>query len=189
MQRRPAKEAEEAGVIVLRSNFDRLSVLSVTAEVSVDDDDNQSEEEEEGGKPDALSRRWGRLTIGPKGGSTNVQRPKPEYDEAVGDARLAWRWVQGWRARLQNGGDIVEKVRWEWRLDRQMAVVPNTVPVVVAARVPEVVVECGSEVEDAPQCVRSGTKLHHRAKGEAYTSTVGLLRYLGYERGLTRSVP
>jgi hypothetical protein len=55
----------------------------------------------------------------------------------VGDARLAWRWVEGWRARLQKGGDVVEKARWEWRLERQMRV-PNAVPVVVVKE-PEVV--------------------------------------------------
>ncbi|KAH6857026.1 hypothetical protein B0I37DRAFT_369020 [Chaetomium sp. MPI-CAGE-AT-0009] len=39
-------------------------------------------------------------------------------------------WVEGWRARLRKGGDVVEKARWEWRLDLPEEV-PASVPVVV----------------------------------------------------------
>jgi hypothetical protein len=30
------------------------------------------------------------------------------------DERLAWIWVQGWRARLRGAGDLVEKCRYLW---------------------------------------------------------------------------
>lgn len=31
--------------------------------------------------------------------------------------RLAWLWVEGWRAQLRKGGDTVERARWEWKVD------------------------------------------------------------------------
>ena len=125
-------------VTVLSRNFDRLSVLSVRAEVSVDECGCSDEEEEEEGdagreererEGEAAKRLRARPTIGVRRGSSNR---RPRYAEAVGDARLAWRWVEGWRARLRKGGDVVEKARWEWRLDRTRPMgVPSVVPVVV----------------------------------------------------------
>jgi hypothetical protein len=136
MQQVAAKKA-----IVLSRNFDRLSVLSVRAEVSVDEGGSSNEEgEEEGEEGDSRGERGEREgeaarrlkakpTIGPRRGGSNR---RPGYAEAAGDARLAWRWVEGWRARLRKGGDVVEKARWEWRLDRTRSMgVPSTVPVVV----------------------------------------------------------
>lgn len=32
--------------------------------------------------------------------------------EGRGEYRMAWLWVQGWRARLRAGGDLVEKCRY-----------------------------------------------------------------------------
>ena len=140
-------------MVVLEGNFDRLRVLSVREEVDVDDDDDDDEgggggeeeyysEDEEGvegggGEEKGSAATTHRLmrttaTIGPK---RSAQRPS--YTGAVGDAKLAWQWVEGWRARLRKGGDVVEKARWEWKLDRQMRE-PNNVPVVVVS-VPEVV--------------------------------------------------
>ncbi|KAL1846154.1 hypothetical protein Daus18300_014343 [Diaporthe australafricana] len=37
--------------------------------------------------------------------------------EPGSDFRLAWLWVEGWRAQLRKGGDTVERSRWEWRVD------------------------------------------------------------------------
>lgn len=37
------------------------------------------------------------------------------------DFRLAWLRVEGWRAELRKAGDIVERARWEWKLDDLMA--------------------------------------------------------------------
>lgn len=37
--------------------------------------------------------------------------------ESDSDFRLAWLWVEGWRTQLRKGGDIVERARWEWRVD------------------------------------------------------------------------
>jgi ribonucleotide reductase alpha subunit len=31
--------------------------------------------------------------------------------------RLAWLHVEGWRQRLRKGGDIIERSRWEWRVE------------------------------------------------------------------------
>ena len=51
----------------------------------------------------------------------------------TGDLRLPWIWVEGWRARLRMGGDVVEKSRWEWRMDDKPGVrVVNNVPIIVA---------------------------------------------------------
>jgi len=36
-------------------------------------------------------------------------------ERVVGDdAKLAWFWVQGWRARLRVAGDLVEKCRYDF---------------------------------------------------------------------------
>jgi hypothetical protein len=132
------QEVAAKKTIVLSHNFDRLSVLSVRAEVSVDEGGcSDGEEEGQGdvgkgsgeGEGEAARRLRARPTIGSRRGSSNR---RPGYTEAVGDARLAWRWVEGWRARLRKGGDVVEKARWEWRLDRTRPMgVPSTMPVVV----------------------------------------------------------
>lgn len=37
--------------------------------------------------------------------------------EGGSEFRLAWMWVEGWRAQLRKAGDLVEKERWEWRVD------------------------------------------------------------------------
>jgi hypothetical protein len=56
---------------------------------------------------------------------------------------LAWLWVEGWRARLRVSGDIVEKARWEWRMDDLIGR-PNKIPV-IQATVRNVSVLKGSE--------------------------------------------
>lgn len=129
--------------VVLRENFDRLRVLSIRTEVSVDDYDDDDDGDREGvsdddnnlpnenhlaQKRDATPQsntpesphqphtlRRTTLTLHPK---SKPNPPKPAYTEAVGEARLAWRWAEGWRARLRQGGDVVEKARWEWLSDR-----------------------------------------------------------------------
>jgi hypothetical protein len=77
---------------------------------------------------------------GPRSGSSDRSGRSPHwprYAEAVGEARLAWRWVEGWRARLRKGRDVVEKARREGRLDRQMRT-QKPVPLVVVGE-PEAV--------------------------------------------------
>ncbi|KAK3290536.1 uncharacterized protein B0H64DRAFT_452680 [Chaetomium fimeti] len=133
------------GVTVLENNFDRLGVHSITAQVSVDETGLEEEEEEavERGKGDMMEGAR-RLRAGPdissrwRGSDTGV-RQRPRYTEAVGEARLAWMWVEGWRARLRKGGDVVEKARWEWRLDSPEEVsVSESVPIVMVGE-PEIV--------------------------------------------------
>jgi hypothetical protein len=46
---------------------------------------------------------------------TRARTPEPPARDS--DARLAWVYVQGWRARLRHAGDVVERCRWEWRLE------------------------------------------------------------------------
>jgi hypothetical protein len=40
--------------------------------------------------------------------------PPPGHDN---QHRLAWLWAEGWRNRLRRAGDVVEKTRWEWKVD------------------------------------------------------------------------
>lgn len=77
----------------------------------------------------------------------HTQHPLVErtYSEGTGDFRLAWLWVEGWRARLRKSGDIVEKSRWEWRIDDRVSH-KNNVPIIVA-KVPGVSVLKTSEVK------------------------------------------
>ena len=77
------------------------------------------------------------------------------YSEGSGDYRLAWLWAEGWRARLRKSGDIVEKARWEWRMD-DMIGHPNKIPIIIA-KVPGASVLKRSEVEAG----RSGRKSVH----------------------------
>lgn len=41
--------------------------------------------------------------------------------ETDSDFRLAWLFVEGWRAKIRKAGDVVEKARWEWRVDDLLA--------------------------------------------------------------------
>jgi hypothetical protein len=131
---------------VLESNFDRLGVHSVTARVSVgegssDEDSNDDGYDDYKAKA-AGKERWedaSRLRAKPAFGpgrreSDTDARQRPKYTEAVGEARLAWMWVQGWRARLRKGGDVVEKARLEWQLDSREEVSKSAPVVVVEER-------------------------------------------------------
>jgi hypothetical protein len=133
-------------VTVLESNFDRLGVHSVTARVSVgegssDEDSNDDGYDDYKAKA-AGKERWedaSRLRAKPAFGpgrreSDTDARQRPKYTEAVGEARLAWMWVQGWRARLRKGGDVVEKARLEWQLDSREEVSKSAPVVVVEER-------------------------------------------------------
>lgn len=57
--------------------------------------------------------------------------------ESDSEFRLAWLWVEGWRAQLRKGGDTVERARWEWRVDDLMmksrdGKATNSIPDIVA---------------------------------------------------------
>jgi hypothetical protein len=97
----------------------RLSVLSIQTEVDID-----NEVSDDGSDYGILSRAE---HFGP----ARTPAMKPAHTEAGGDFRLAWLRVEGWRAQLRKGGDIVEKARWEWRVD-DVSKHPNMVPVIVA---------------------------------------------------------
>ncbi len=127
----PQQAPASKEAIVLEHNFDRLSVLSISAEISVDDEveDDYSEEKEAEDKheEEAEETKTARLRLRAKPAiglaRSGSNAPPRGYKEAAGDARLAWRWVEGWRARLRKGGDVVEKARWEWRVERRGPVV------------------------------------------------------------------
>ncbi|KAK3323276.1 hypothetical protein B0T19DRAFT_462756 [Cercophora scortea] len=86
---------------------DRLRVLSITTEVHIDDDDDDDDTNSAvtGSAPHLLRKA----------------KKKENNAEVMGDLRLPWLWVEGWRARLRGGGDIVEKARWEWRVDDHLS--------------------------------------------------------------------
>lgn len=52
--------------------------------------------------------------------SSEFTRASSEVDPSS-EFRLAWLRVEGWRAQLRKGGDIVEKARWEWKVEDVMA--------------------------------------------------------------------
>lgn len=39
---------------------------------------------------------------------------KTRAEGAKNEYRMAWMWVEGWRARLKMAGDVVEKEKWNW---------------------------------------------------------------------------
>jgi hypothetical protein len=58
--------------------------------------------------------------------------------EAKGEHRLAWIWVEGWRARLRTSGDVVERERYKWRLHCKRDVIVCHRPVLVRRKVKRV---------------------------------------------------
>lgn len=57
--------------------------------------------------------------------------------ERDSEFRLAWLWVEGWRAKIRKSGDVVEKARWEWRVDDLLAASRIKG---ASARIPDIVV-------------------------------------------------
>ncbi len=83
------------------------SVRSITSDVPVDEAGSDSESD------------------------TLVGLDRPAPTEAANEFRYAWLWAEGWRARLRKCGDIIEKHRWEGRLEERMGR-ENNVPIIVA---------------------------------------------------------
>lgn len=114
----------------------RLSVISIKTEVTLDDNSSESGSDSE----------TTTATSAPTEDGTPPERKRRSRASGPdGDFRLAWIWVQGWRERLRKSGDMVEKARWEWRLDDAVMRRPNAIPVIVA-RVPGVSALKGAEV-------------------------------------------
>lgn len=40
-----------------------------------------------------------------------------DLQEAMGEFRLAFLYIEGCRQRLRKAGDVIEKNRWEWRIE------------------------------------------------------------------------
>ncbi len=61
-------------------------------------------------------RKVGRLVKSANGIQVEIREKVRggEIEEVVSgnEMRLAWIWVQGWRARLKSGGDLVERCRF-----------------------------------------------------------------------------
>ncbi|KAH8882904.1 hypothetical protein GQ53DRAFT_831100 [Thozetella sp. PMI_491] len=110
-----------------------MSVLSIWSEVTVDDASDSDSDTYVGstGTPDLLSPR--------------SQNTRPVYKEAAGDSRMAWLWVEGWRAQLRKSGDIVEKHRWEWKMEDRLGR-HNNLPAIVT-KVPGVLAVKDGEVK------------------------------------------
>jgi hypothetical protein len=64
----------------------------------------------------------GRLSVASVTKVTNVVRIGVEFEEkdknlvikVEGEFKMAWLWVEGWRARLRAGGDLVEKCKYDF---------------------------------------------------------------------------
>ena len=65
--------------------------------------------------------------------STRTRSPDSAQATLIvkGEFSQAWFWVEGWRAQLRKSGDVVEKARWEWRLEDLLRK-PNSVPGIIA---------------------------------------------------------
>lgn len=129
---------------VLWDNFDRLSVVSITAEVSVDDAGSSSSGSQsvtpQPASPAKAAEpgmsiittprlRHHSLTISSVHSSGNnpetesIRSRKVREVRSDSDLRLPWLWVEGWRSRLRRAGDEVEKVRWEGKMEWRVKVV------------------------------------------------------------------
>lgn len=86
----PSLEAD-GGLYAAYRSSQRPRVHSITSEIHVDNNNDDDD-----------------------GGHYNLAT-KPR--QVQGDLRLPWIWVEGWRARLRMSGDVVEKCRWEWKMD------------------------------------------------------------------------
>lgn len=135
-----ATKAQTVNKQVQQANAEnnRLSVISVRTEVALDDDSSES-------GSDSATTAATSVPPTEDGSSLPERKRRSRNDGPDDDFRLAWIWVQGWRARLRKSGDVVEKARWEWRLDDAMMRRPNAVPVIIA-RVPGVSALKGAEV-------------------------------------------
>lgn len=67
----------------------------------------------------------GRAAVGVQAAAQQVRHPQDATTSSEvargSEFRLAWLMVEGWRAQLRKGGDVVEKARWEWRVEDLMA--------------------------------------------------------------------
>ncbi|KAL1849418.1 hypothetical protein VTK73DRAFT_9878 [Phialemonium thermophilum] len=152
----------------------RLSVMSVMTEITIDEDSDSSrvDTSDEGSDSEAGAPSESTGATSESNGTDGGRSPEPKRGypaartrssskqanppEATGEYRLAWLWIEGWRERLRKSGDIVEKARWEWRVDDLVRRRPqNNIPVIVA-RVPGVSVLKGAEV-------RSGQSLGRKS--------------------------
>ncbi|KAM7207840.1 hypothetical protein V8F20_001882 [Naviculisporaceae sp. PSN 640] len=93
----------------------RPRIHSITSEIHVD---NDNDNDDEGHCHYSLTTKQG---------------------QAKGDLRLPWIWVEGWRARLRMSGDVVEKSRWEWKMDDAPGIRQRERAGTVVSQIPSVV--------------------------------------------------
>lgn len=78
-----------------------------------------------------------RMVSTAEGKVSSVYTTKPQVG-SESEFRLAWLWVEGWRAQLRKGGDTVERARWGWKVEEDLVgkskdnQARNTVPDIVA---------------------------------------------------------
>jgi hypothetical protein len=67
-------------------------------------------------KADVMIRRGSTkvTTVVRTGTWFGVEKEAKLQVEVQGDFKMAWLWVEGWRARLRAGGDLVEKCRYDF---------------------------------------------------------------------------
>jgi len=130
--------------IILWDNFDRLSVVSINAEVPIDDAGSFSSGSQSATpRPASPAKAMGpamsiatrpklrhhSLTISSvhSGGynteSESLRSRKVREVRSDSDLRLPWLWIEGWRTRLRRAGDEVEKARWEGKAKGRVKVV------------------------------------------------------------------
>jgi hypothetical protein len=54
------------------------------------------------------------VRIGFESSGASTESEKEQEVKVQGELKMAWLWVEGWRARLRAGGDLVEKCRYDF---------------------------------------------------------------------------
>ena len=54
------------------------------------------------------------VRIGFESSGAGTESEKEQELKVQGEPKMAWLWVEGWRARLRAGGDLVEKCRYDF---------------------------------------------------------------------------
>jgi hypothetical protein len=83
------------------------SVSQRQPERRVDSDDDDEMEDEE-------ARRRSRRRAGTLERSVSMRDELMRGGASAQDYKMAFLFVEGWRSRLRQAGDLVERERWEW---------------------------------------------------------------------------
>ncbi len=53
------------------------------------------------------------VRIGFESSGAGAENEKVQEVKVQGELKMVWLWVEGWRARLRAGGDLIEKCRYD----------------------------------------------------------------------------